>query len=305
MGNFTNELISPTTVNVKAARPALIALKNLDLTQDFDEAAVRQWLGSFVGHRVRARRLQPGIKLFRGQICDKPENIRRLGYPRPEIARINRANKPGCPLLYCCAAREAPFFELQPSVGHTVALAHWITTAPMTVNHAGYTHTSFARLGSNRSDLPKYRQSKMDAEISEAFAELFTRKMPPESEQYLYKCTSTVADYLLDSDLFDGLLYPTVAMRGNADNLALKPQYADRHLRFEKAELIRVDSLGDFSYKVTVLDTAKALGDTGEILWRGRADGWELKNHGDTLIFTVEHDKWIARDMAGNIVQPD
>lgn len=302
MGDFTNNLINPTKINIKLARSALSSLTSLDLTKDFDEAEVQQWLGSFVGHQVRVYRLQPGTKLFRGQICDKPENIRRLGYPPPAVARINRANKPGRPMLYCCAAREAPFFELQPSAGHTVVLAHWTTTAPMTVNHAGYTHSTFAKLGSSRSGLPKYRQSKMDAEVAETFAELFTRKTPPESEQYLYKFTSTIAEYLLEGDLLDGLLYPAVAMRGNADNLALKPRYADQHLKFEKAEVVRVDTLGDFSYKVTVLDTAKALGDSGEILWRGRADGWELKN---TLIITAEHDKWVARDMAGNIVEPD
>lgn len=308
MGNFTKELIRKRSpkLNVKAARAAMAALQVIDLSQDFDEEVVRKLLEAFDGHQVRAPRLQPGVRLFRGQICDKPTNIRRLGYPPPAIAPQGRANRAGRPMLYCCASRAAPFFELQPTVGQTVALAHWTTTAPMIVNHAGYTHTTFVRLGSVRKYQPRYRCSTADEEISAGFADLFTRKMDVEHEGRLYKLTSTIADFLTEpADQLDGLIYPSVAMRANSDNLALKPRYADRHLKFEKAELIRIDSIDDFSYKVTVLDTAKALGDDGSILWRGRSEGWVLANVGDRLMFTIEQGKWVARDMAGNIVEAD
>ena len=93
-------------------------------------------------------------------------------------------------------------------------------------------------------------------------------------------------------------------MSGNADNFALKPAFADEHLSFQKAELVRVDAVRDSGYDIKVLDTATKLGPKGEILWRGRGDQWVIKD-GDALRLAVENGKWVGRDGAGEVVEPE
>lgn len=309
MGNFTQRLlhVPRNALRAENARAAMDHLLALDLHQT-PPGDIRGMLQTaFTGYQVEARRLQPGIHLFRGRACDKPGNISAMLYPPPDRTPLGRVNQPGKPVLYCCASREAPFFELRPSVGTTVAIAQWATTAPMLVNHAGYTRSTFERMGSVRREAHNFQKSphpSIDDEITETLAEIFTRSSP-QTGDHLYHLTSMVADFLFGDEMFDGLLYPTVAMRANSDNIALKPRYADRHLRFLKAEYIRVDEVGGFNYKISVLDTASSIDESGAILWKGRGPAWVMKNAGEQLMFTVENGAWVARDMAGRIVEPD
>jgi hypothetical protein len=178
----------------------------------------------------------------------------------------------------------------------------------MLVNQVGYTRQAFDALGSLRpsagwslepADIPTGQGNE---EIAEFLGELFTRPVA-RGDEHAYKLTVAVAEKLFSDDLFDGLLYPTVPMRANADNFALKPRYADKHLRFLGAEFARIDSERDFAYDITVLDTAAELGADGTIRWRGRLEQWVLSK-GEQLTFTAENGEWVARDASGNVVEP-
>jgi hypothetical protein len=83
----------------------------------------------------------------------------------------------------------------------------------------------------------------------------------------IYKLSSAIAECLFADDIFNGLIYPTVEMRANGDNLALKLRYADKNLRFLKAEYARIDAVSGFTYKITVLDFATPLAPDGRLLW--------------------------------------
>ncbi len=54
--------------------------------------------------------------------------------------------------------------------------------------------------------------------------------------------------------MFGGLLYPSMAVRANADNLALKQECVDNHLSIRKVEYIRVDDADTSGFRVTILD---------------------------------------------------
>jgi hypothetical protein len=180
----------------------------------------------------------------------------------------------------------------------------------MLVNQVGYTRRAFEALSSNRlqagwgQEPAEILTGDGNEEIAEFLAEIFTQPVA-QSDEHLYKLTVAVAEKLFAADLLDGLLYPTVAMRANADNFALKPRYADNHLRFLKAEFARIDGVRDFAYDITALDTATTLDDDGTIRWKGRLDIWVLRNQGDQLTFQVENGEWVARDPDGNIVKPE
>jgi len=296
-------------LDLSAARSAIAAIKGLDLPGASIEEIKDLLTPLFQSYGASAPRFQPGLRLFRVRSCEKPSSIRELSYPPAEAVGLGRVNRSGSPVLYCCTSREAPFFESRPPVAKTVAIVQWETTAPLLVNHVGYTRQAFDALGSARqqagwgpqpAEFPSWDGNE---EIAEFLARLFTQRVA-KGEEHFYKLTVAVAEKLFADDLFDGLLYPTVAMRGNADNFAVKPRYADKHLRFLKAEFVRIAAERDFAYDITVLDTATELGSDGSILWSGRLDQWVLRNQGDELTVEVENGRWVARDARGNIVEP-
>ena len=140
--------------------------------------------------------------------------------------------------------------------------------------------------------------------VSNFLAEIFTRVVPVGSE-HEYKLSVAIAEKLFADDIFNGLLYPTVAMRANADNFALKLRYANDNLRFVKAEYARIDRVRDFAFDITWLDTATELAEDGAIQWKGRLDQWVIKEPYGQLTFTAQDGDWIARNRVGEIVQPE
>lgn len=208
--------------------------------------------------------------------------------------------------MYCCTSREVPFFESRPTEGQTVAIARWVTTAPLLVNHVGYADTTFKTLRSNRKQSswgPKPIRH-LNPAVSDFLAEAFSRIVPRSSE-YEYKLSVAIAEKLFSDDIFDGLLYPTIAMRANADNFALKLRYASQHLQFQRAEFARIDQVRDFAFDITTLDTATKLAADGSICWKGRLDQWVIREPFGELSFTAQNGEWIARDKSGKIVEPE
>ena len=104
---------------------------------------------------------------------------------------------------------------------------------------------------------------------------------------------------------FAGILYPSLGMHANADNVALLPEFANKYLEFEQVEFIRVDSdQHDFQYQITVLDFANSVDDHGGIEWKGRRPRWQIEAIGQ-ITFVAENGRWIARDELGNILDPN
>lgn len=298
----------PLKLDLVAARSAIKTIQDLELNCATIEEVIDLLNPVFYGLSVSAPRFDPGLRLFRARSCEKPANIREVFYPPAHVVPMGRVNRPGNPILYCSNSREATLFELRPLVGATVAIVHWETSAPMMVNHVGYVQPTFealrsARVAGTSIEFAQVPPGEGHEEIAKFLAELFTKSVARGEEQ-IYKLTNAVAEKLFIHDLFDGLLYPTIQMRANADNFALKPRYADVHLKFLKIEFARIDSEYDFKYDITLLDTAITLGDDGSIQWRGRNDRWVVQNAGDQLTLSVENGRWVARDVNG-IVGPE
>src|SRR6516162_7529387 len=129
-----------------AAMDAIAAIRALDLRSVTIEEISDLLTPIFRGYKVIAPIFAPCITLFRSRICDKPSHISALLAPAPEITKLGRVNREGKPVLYCCTSRRAPFFESQPVEGQTVAIARWVTTARLMVNHVGYTARAFSAL---------------------------------------------------------------------------------------------------------------------------------------------------------------
>jgi len=287
-----------------AASAAIKSIRALDLQLATIEEIFDLMTPIFRGYRVVAPHFEPGLTLFRSRICDKPFHISDLLAPPPHITPMGRVNRSENPILYCCTSRQAPFFESRPAEGQTVAIGSWITTAPILVNHVGYTQRSFDALLSNRKQASWGHEpvNHLNEAVSDFLGEIFTQIIPRGSE-YRYKISVAIAEKLFLDDIFDGLLYPSIAMRANADNFAVKLRYANAYLQFQRAEYARIEHVRDFAFDFTVLDTATELGADGSICWRGRLDQWVISEPFGQLHFTAENGEWVARDKHGNIVE--
>lgn len=294
------------SIDLAAARAAIAHVRAADLKSISIDDLKEALIPVFRGYIVTAPRFNPGLELFRARLLEKPTHVRDLLYPPTDVAPLGRANREGASLLYCCSSREPSFFELTPSAGSTLVVSKWTTTASLLVNHVGFTREAFESLGSERShsawsDRPVDEHGEANAEIARFLAEAFTPRVRVD-ERHKYRLSVAIGEKLFAADMFDGLLYPSIAMRANSDNVAIKPTYADRHLKFERAEFARIDAVRDLQFDITVLDTAVALDGSGNIQWRGRLDHWVLHKQGDALTMSVEHGRWVARDASGNIV---
>jgi hypothetical protein len=222
-------------------------------------------------------------------------------------AKLGRLNRAGTPVFYGSMHKEAVFFELSDlEAGDELIVSFWKTTERMFVNNIGYTEYAFEQLGAKRpipswgpqqqpgsteqtlplATLPKEvvekAMSKDDArDLKEAFSRHFTRQVS-DDELYRYKLTAAIGELHLgdipdQNTKFAGVLYPSVRMWANGDNLGLQPWFVDRHLEFRKAVHVRIKEKRENSFNVDYVDAAYAFDEDGNLKWLGRIKNWTLR----------------------------
>jgi len=301
----------PATVEEILA--AICDIENLDLKSVSIEEIYIRLKPLFQGYVVVAPIFNPGMLVYRARKVDvkRPAFRSEIGAPPSSKNRANqRCNQGEQPLFYCCSDRSAPFFELHAREGDLMVLSTWKTTKPLLANHIGFTQSALTSLGSAR-ECPKWggdsqttTQTELNQKIEHFLAEKFTKDVQA-GEEDLYKLTIAMTDHLIPGEMFGGLIYPTIPMNGNGDNLALKPGFASDGLSLIRAEFLVIKRLEGRTMESEVLDTATSCAENGSIIWKGHPDQWTLNNKGDQLLFTAENGRWVVRDTSGNTVEPD
>jgi hypothetical protein len=244
-----------------------------------------------------------------------------LIYPPLARARAGRVNRPSKPMFYCSVSKESVLFELDDlRAGSELILTNWQTTDQMVLNSIGYTQRVFDALGAKRK-CPTWAPEKVDDpaaagtvsvpevsreqlyakfgsdlndDLRHILSELFATRVTT-AELAQYKITAAIAELHLgrladplekkpkiSQTEFSGLLYPSIGMWANADNLALIPWFVDKHVKFLKAAHLRIDSYaadadGRASMHWTGIDCATEFGDDGCLRWLGRNQNWTIK----------------------------
>lgn len=292
---------------------AIQTIKELDL-KSAEIDTIKEFLTpTLKGYVKTTPKFEPGLTLYRGRCFEnKPTNISELTYPPKECIRSDqRVNRAGHPVFYCSTAISVLLFELDVKPKDKIVVSKWETTEELLVNNVGYTQPCFSNLKSNRES-QTWGEIKKEIIIpgtndlvNEFLSQEFT-KIVPAGKEYLYKKSIAIAEKLFSDDLFDGLLYPTISMKANADNLALKPRYIDeKKIVIKMVEYIQIDTKEDFKYKKTVLDFANSFKEDGTIEWEGRPSHWVLREKGDELKLIAKNGKWVAINKAGNIIEPE
>lgn len=314
----------PAPPSVHDIRSRIAELKRIDLHNAGIEFLKSRLELLFRGFMLSTPFLTVGQALYRGvRWAEKPTSRSQLSYPPAGLITYHqRVNRPQQPMFYCSVAREAPFFELGLKPGDQVAISRWRLTQKILVNNVGYAPTVLTRLGSTRQ-APNWGpthpmiSSPANVLVADFFASEFARVVTP-GEEHLYKLSIAIAEKLYLDPLhmdsigdefqgerrFGGILYPTIAMRANSDNIALLPEFVDRFLHLEAVEWIRVDAEDlDLKYQVTNLDFANSFSSEERLDWKGRLAQWVV-GPGREVRVSVENGKYVVRDEKENIVEP-
>jgi len=287
-------------LSLKQIQDIIEEIRRLDLKVVDIDVIKEKLKPLFVGYTLRAPIYEPGLKLYRGRVCnEKLNNIKDLTYPPAKlITKYQRVNRPGQSVFYCCASQRVPFFECFVKTGDKFILSQWKTVSRLLVNNIGYLNDNI--MGLQPKSLDELKEANIL--IRNFIDEEFTKNVD-KGEEYLYKISIALAEKHFSDDIFNGLLYPSIAIKARSDNLALKPHYVDKNLMIERVEFIQIISVKDFEYKIKVLDLATSFGKDGKIEWKCHPGKWYLKKKGDELILSVENGQWVARDGDGKIVE--
>ncbi len=299
-------------LSANEVKQAILQIENADFEKLNIEDFERYLTSLLRGYALTAPKIPPGTYLYRGRICQKPKNIKEMTYPPTEtVKECGRANTAGETFFYAAAAREVPFFELGAKKGEHIALSRWRTTDTLFVNHIGFSKKCGEQLGSNRKldeiyDFVKSTRAHGDLNllVHDYLALKFSKSIMPGEEQY-YRLTIAISRKLFKSDLFSGLLYPAIAMAGNADNIVLKKEFVDKSLEFKSIEYIEIKGMKDRQYEIEILDSATKMDQMGNFLWLGRRLHWQIKENGGELTMKSENGMWSAYDRDGNCVEPE
>lgn len=312
----------PRPPSLHNVRERIAALRRISLETAEVDNLVKKLTLLFRGYTLRSPVIDAGQHYYRGVTWDqRPLNVTQLTYPPAEYIRnYGRANEPGQSIFYASLGREATLYELRSRPGDHVAISRWRLVQRAILNNVGFTAGVMQRLRSNRGTEGALYQDDLltgraaNKLVHEFLADEFTRSVQP-GREHEYKISAAISRKLLgkiteiSADLpqqvrFDGILYPALAVRGNADNVALLPDFVDRYLVLEWVEYVRVDTAQEEEFRITVLDFANSFTPDGAIEWRGRLPQWTISEPGTTYVARVKGGQWILEDETGRRIEP-
>lgn len=313
-----------------------------------------------IGMEVHTPIIPSGEFLYRGRKIDSDfskENgitISDLTYPSAEKAKLGRLNRDGSPIFYCSVSKEVVFFEIPDLTdGDEIILSYWQTSERMVVNNIGYTQSLFDKLGAKRecpiwsvgenqqgnahqeiiSDPDSFTPNMIEKALSrdensairQAFSDAFMCEVGL-GERHRYKLSTAIGELHLGEIVnstveFSGVMYPTMRMWANSDNLALLPAFVDKNVEFRMAMHVRIDSKTENKFSITKIDSAIKVSDDGTLNWLGRLPNWTLgPESGSALVvattgrdkfgdYTIGQDgtplHWVLTDQStGNVIEP-
>jgi hypothetical protein len=230
------------------------------------------------------RTLYRARKIFSKQDINNLK-ISDFKYPPSNLSRFQRANRENSPIFYCSDLEIGAIQELNLIEGDEAIIGQWETQSPFGVFNLGRTHFLSKQKRLVLSDSSEEQVKKLETTEYELFNELlgqlFTTKITPNKNEYLYKLSTAITEKLLNSKLTNspkfpigGIIYPSSKYTPKkVDNLALTPACVDNHLklvRFEHIRVIKINSHDNIS--VERLNFGVELDHNDKAIWLNTSD---------------------------------
>lgn len=187
--------------------------------------------------------------------------LERLSYPSASVVHkvpLGRCNWAGEAVFYCSNETGVPFFEVRPEVGNYVMLAHYkhkskkeIEVYAPVIGVKKLVEKLTARGQTDNiveiiKHDPKLKPGKeILAYIDDFFSGWFVQDVNKDNNYY-YRLTTALFSifchmYIVEEHNMDGLLYPSTTSELTGLNLALKTDFVDKNLTFEKAIIYQLE----------------------------------------------------------------
>ena len=256
---------------------------------------VRDTLKGLLDHYLVVHMMPPvGTTIFRARkMTGKPTSISELSYPPSRSVTFDgRLNRAGQSMFYASVLRSGACFEVRPVQGEMIAVSSWSLQAPLILLWIGFSQEVFKRIGANRTDeyvdtYDKFVKRNASLGIRHDFvAHAFTQDVQRGAEE-LYKISIALAECFSAFNVEElmakyisagaevteprvaGFMYPTLAMSGNADNIALYPSFVDRYLRPESVEWATImNTPVGLKFSLGIIDVADEFAPDGSIRWK-------------------------------------
>jgi hypothetical protein len=272
------------------------------------------------GYRVARKDMLAINRLYRGVRWNDrpPRSVDEVSYPKPGLIKdFGRANRAGQSMFYCCRGAFPVFFELHAKAGDRIALSEWQPSENLWMNNLGYHAEALKRLG---APVPPQRlplvnpipdEAPRNSRLRQRMSLAFTQDVPDDAK-YRYKESIAINELLFDkaepfpilgngaptTDRAAGTVYPTVQLRGLADNVAILPEFVDRYLKLLSVRYVQVEAANEamMTYRFYTLAYSTMFQD-GVIIWHNDLPSDDLR----TTHVKLENGAWCFRNGRGEL----
>ena len=263
-------------------------LRNHDI--DTLKRWVRHKLG---GYHVPINSIRADNLLYRGVRWGvRPTRVSQVSYPSADVLHLiglGRANREGRAMFYASRAAPAVFYEVRARAGDTIALSEWGLSEQLWMHNLGYHPDALKHLGTpaeiTRPQLsaPIPGESAEHARVRRRLSMSFAAEVQPRQD-YRYKLSVAISETFFDgaeplplindgfapsSTAAAGIVYPSMQLRGGADNVVIWPDFVEKYLRIRSILFIKVLHVDELAmhYELQTIGAANEFAD-GDIVWR-------------------------------------
>jgi len=255
------------------------------------------------GYHVAIKDLTTDNLLYRGVPWpDRPTKISQLWHPPQGVSRMGRANRAGASMFYSSRGAPPVFYEMRAKAGDRIALSEWSVVQAFLFHSLGFDDELMQAIGAPpRSQLRGLipNETNRNRRIRRALSLPFTEIVEPGSE-HRYKQTIAINELLFDgaSTPVAGTAYPSMGMKGAADNIVLWPDFVPKILRPKSVRYVLVESADPHSFAYSFATIAIANNFTGdEIEWQADVPN-DARSRSS---IALEGPSWVLRDGSGRI----
>jgi hypothetical protein len=285
------------------------------LTIDDLKGRLRNKLGGIVR---RVGSINPGNRVFRGVKWDeRPNQISQLSYPPIDCSHLGRLTRDGRSMFYSSCAGPGVFYEMRAQPGWRIAFSTWCVTEPLWMHDLGFHPDVLRQLGASAVATrpwmvePIPNETAHNRRLRKQVARAFAVDVHA-STKYLYKQSVALAEFWMDHEEAyqaypdgpkiphaAGFVYPSLQMRGDADNVAFLPRFVHSSLRLEQVQFVLVERADPSRFACTFLTEAISSHfiDGTTIAWRNELPTEKLRR----CHIALENGRWVQRDDTGTI----
>jgi hypothetical protein len=267
-------------VDAKAQLDTIFSDENLRSESiDSLKLALRGKLG---GYGVAITEIAAGNKLYRGvRWPQRPALVKDLAHPPDQYVQLGRLNREHQSMFYASLAGPGALLEIHATAGDRIALSEWVVAEPLWMHNLGFHQDALKNLGGDLAPIRPRLSGRLPGETkaNESMRRTLSLCMIEDirsDESYRYKRSIAIGETLFDraseiplkpggprfSDV-SGIAYPSIRLRGAADNVAIFPRFVRSSLILSSVYYLLIEDANQAACSFTALTLAMATTTSG------------------------------------------